>query len=1040
MRFYNLFLVGLFMLACSYASAQQKVTFATHPTISPNADYVVFSFEGDLWKVDAAGGQALRLTAMSGEEINPRISPDGKWLAFSSNQNGNLDVYVMPIDGGEIKQLTFHDGQDYVDSWSWDSKEIYFTSSRYNRFTSFKVSLNGETPERIFSHYFNTIHQVTETPSGDLLFNNSWESFTSANRKRYKGAFNPDILSYNPKTKEYKQLTTYEGKDFWQTVDRHGNLYFVSDRNNGEYNLYQYANGNSKALTKFNTSIKRPHVAANGEAIVFEKDYRIFVYNVKSGKVTEPTIHLARNSVLDKMKSFSIAGRISYMDVSPDGKKVALVSRGELFVGDIEGKFIRQMPSTGERVMEVKWLKDNKTLLFNQTQKGFLNLYTRAADGTGEVKPLTNDERSNRDLSLSPEHDKAVYLSGRDQVRILDLNTLKSSTVVNDEIWGFQNSKPSFSPDGKYILYTAYRNFEEDIFVYDLKEGRSVNLTQTGVSEKSPVWSPDGKYLYFASNRTEPSYPRGMRNASVYRMALDEFDSPYRQEKFDELFAEVDTTKDKNKKDAKSEKIEVSINYSGLRDRITRESPSFGSQVNPIAFQHNDSEILFYGSNQGEGKMALYRRVRKPFTPDKNEKVVDGFLGNLVQVKGKFYGLQQGAIFSYNPNNNQVSKITTDYSFNRNLQQEFEQMFYETWAGIQENFYDESFHGVDWNKVKAQYSAYLPHINSRSDLRVLLNDMLGELNSSHLGFNSQGAEEQKAFVARTQEIGVEFQQDNPFEIKSIIPKGPATKKGVDLRVGDIIVAVNGKKVEAGVNRNQYFTSPTLDNELVLTVRRGGTEVETRIRPISSGVFKELLYDQWIADNRAKVDELSDNKIAYVYMKNMGEGELENFYLDMAAYENQKQGVILDLRYNTGGNVHDDVLKFLSQRPYLQWKYREGKKSPQGHFAPSGKPIVLLINQQSLSDAEMTSAGFKELGLGKIIGTETYRWIIFTSAKGLVDGSSYRVPAWGCYTLDGDNLELTGVSPDISVDNTFVDLLEDKDPQLERAVQEILSDL
>src|SRR5699024_9294230 len=277
-----------------------------------------------------------------------------------------------------------------------------------------------------------------------------------------------------------------------------------------------------------------------------------------------------------------------------------------------------------------------------------------------------------------------------------------------------------------------------------------------------------------------------------------------------------------------------------------------------------------------------------------------------------------------------VSRITTDYSFNRNLQQEVEQMFYETWAGIQENFYDESFHGVDWNKVKAQYAAYLPHINSRSDLRVLLNDMLGELNYSHLGFNSQGAEEPKAFVARTHDSCVEFQQSNPFEIKSISPKGPATKKGVDLKPGDVIVAVNGNKVEAGVNRNQYFTSPTLGSELVLTVRRGAEEVKTRIRPISSAVFKELLYDQWIADNRAKVDELSNNKIAYVYMKNMSESELENFYLDMAAYENQKQGVILDLRYNTGGNVHDVVLKFLSQKPYLQWKYREGKKSPQGH--------------------------------------------------------------------------------------------------------------
>src|SRR5690606_6870034 len=238
----------------------------------------------------------------------------------------------------------------------------------------------------------------------------------------------------------------------------------------------------------------------------------------------------------------------------------------------------------------------------------------------------------------------------------------------------------------------------------------------------------------------------------------------------------------------------------------------------------------------------------------------------------------------------------------------------------------------------------------------------------------------------------------------------------------------------------YFTRPSLAEELVLTFNSDGQEIKTTVRPQSAGSLRDNLYDEWIYDNRKRVDSLSGNRIAYSHMKNMGSGELERFLLDMVAYENRKEAIILDLRYNTGGNVHDEVLRFLSQRPYLKWQYRGGKLSPQSNFAPAGKPIVLLINEQSLSDAEMTAAGFKELKLGKIIGTETYRWIIFTSGKGLVDGSFYRLPSWGCYTLDGKDLELTGVAPDIAIKNTVADRVADKDPQLERAVQEILKDL
>jgi tricorn protease len=236
--------------------------------------------------VIASGGTAYRLTGMDGEERYPRFSPDGRWIAFSGTQEGSENVYVMPVEGGEIKQLTFHESRDSVDSWSWDSKYIYFNSDRYNGFSEYKVSREGGTPERLFGHYFNTVHGVVEHPlSSALYFTDTWESLEFAMRKGYKGDYNPDIKSYNPGTKEYKVHTSYNGKDFRPTIDQQGNVYFVSDRYNGEYNLYRLKVGEKERLTSFKTSIKIPQVSADGKKIAFEKDYRLFTYNVRDGKV-----------------------------------------------------------------------------------------------------------------------------------------------------------------------------------------------------------------------------------------------------------------------------------------------------------------------------------------------------------------------------------------------------------------------------------------------------------------------------------------------------------------------------------------------------------------------------------------------------------------------------------------------------------------------------------------------------------------------------------------------------------------------------------
>ncbi|REC71836.1 peptidase S41 [Chryseobacterium elymi] len=1037
-------------------SAQEKSYFLSSPSLSPDGKTAYFAYGGDIWKVDSNGGNASRITALDGEEINPRISPDGKWLAFSSNQYGNYDVYIMPVEGGTIKQLTFHTGKDEIESWGWDSKTLYFTSNRNNNFGSFKTTIDGKTPQKLFKNYFNNTSGITETPAGEYLFTNSSEAANQTHRKRYKGENNPDILGYNPQNNSFRQYTNYEGKDFNPSVDKNGSIYFISDENNNEYNLYQIENGKKIPLTQFDTSIKKPFVSANGSKVIFEKDYQLYIYDVAAKNTKALDISLNTNKILEKEQNFSVENNISYYDVSQDAKKIAFVSRGVLFVSDIEGKFIQQISDGKERVMEVKWLKDNRTLLFNQTDKGYQNWFSIAADGKTQPKQLTHDLRNNRNITLNTDLSKAVYLSGRDEVRIMDMKGFNSTTIVKDEIWAFQNSKPSFSPNNEYVLFSAKRNFELDIFIHNIKKGQTINLTNTGVSEEDPFWSPNGKYIYFSSDRTNPSYPLGMQKSNIYRMALDWFDEPYKSEKFEKLFIEEkkeqkkpEKTKDtKEKKDESKEKKEekepvikeLKVNPENTLERIELVTDRYGYQDDPAVFANDKKEILLFNSNQDNGKKQLFKKVFTDFEPAKSEKVFDKEASHITKIEKNLFALIEGNIYKMTLDALKPEKINIQYAFDKDLASEFTQMYNEAWTGVEENFYDENFHGINWKAKKDQYAKYLPYVNNRNDLRILLNDLLGELNSSHTGFSSSGKEETRYLNYFTNETGIIFKTDQPYIVESIVRKSPAFRSGVDVKPGDQLIAVNGKKADPLENREAYFTSPKKQDELILTFSRSGKNITTKVHPISNIDLKGLLYDDWISNNRQRVNKLSDNRIAYSYMKNMSTDELDRFLLDMVEQENKKDAVILDLRYNTGGNVHDKVLNFLAQKPYLQWKYREGKMTTQPNFAPAGKPIVLLINEASLSDAEMTAAGFKALKLGKIIGQDTYRWIIFTSGKSLVDGSFYRLPSWGTYTLDGQNLEKTGVKPDIYVKNTFIDRQQGNDPQLERAVQEILKDL
>ncbi len=1016
----------------------QEAFFASSPSLTPDGSKIVFTYDSDLWIVNSGGGEAKRLTAMDGNESFPRVSPDGKWVAFTAETMGNADIYLMPIDGGEIKRLTYHSSADRTEAWSWNSKTIYFRSSRENRLTAFHVDINGGTPKRLVNHHFNWPHNLAIHPDGRVFFNESWESSNQVTRKRYKGAFNPNIKTFDPKKGEYQELTSYDGKDMWTTIDKNGNIYFVSDRDNGQYNLYALGDTPLK-LTSFETSIKDPQVSADGSLIAFEKDYQIYTYNPSSKKSSKVPITVLNHSSLAANKEYNTKGNVSNYDISPDKKKMAFVSRGVLFVSDISGKFIKQLSTnTSERVVEVKWLKDNETLLFTQTLNGYTNLYKTNAKTNSGLEQLTEEVMSCRNLELNPDMTTAVYLSGRNEVRLMDLETFASETVANEELWGLYNPLPRFSPDGKHLAFTAINDFERDIYIYSLESKSLRNLTQTGVAETSPFWGPEGKYIYFETNRTTPSYPFGLRDADIYRIPLQKQEDQFKSDELEKVFESKDEKEKEDKEESMSVTIDDDLDPIEMMERV---GASFGTQSAPFVIKKGkDTHILYY-SNHDESQRALWITTISPFERPKTVKV-DGTRnsGGLIQVGGDVYLNSRGSINKLNLASKKLKAIDTDLKFRKSLRKEFDQMFLEMWAGVEENFYNETFHSMDWVALRNQYAVYLPHVKSRAELRVLLNDLLGELNSSHMGFRSGGPEERIEYRVSTSSLGLRFYKDNPYEVEHIITDGPFDYSGKALVPGDELIAINGVEVDKKMNREFYLTNTSIDEEMELQFK-SGKEIKTfKIHPQSSGRTSTNLYDEWVDLNQSIVDKETNKRVAYVHMKNMGGGELQNFLVEMTSEGYNRDGLILDLRYNTGGNVHDEVLKFLSQKPYLQWKYREGKFTTQGNFGAGAKPTVLLINEQSLSDAEMTSAGFKALGLGKIIGTETYRWIIFTSGAGLVDGSFYRLPSWGTYTLDGDNLEKTGVAPDIEVKTTFKDRIDGNDPQLARAIKEVMDQL
>lgn len=1018
-------------MASTIAAHADNIRFASHPSLSPDGKQIYFSYDGDIYSVPVGGGQATAVITMPGVQDSPIVSPDGRWLAFSSDIQGNNDVYVVPVAGGNAVQLTFHEAPDVPVSWSPKSDWIYFESTRGSaRKTTYKVAVTGGTPQLMFDGYFNTIVNLVENPrTGEFLFNESMESISFPTRKRYVGDHNPNIKSWNPKSKAYTELTDYIGKDQWPMADKDGNIYYVSDELNKESNIVKYVKGGKPLqLTSFDKSVQYPAIAFDGSAIVFLKDYEIHVLEPATGKVTVPAIRVASGSV-EVRRSFAEQSPTA-ADVSPDGKKFALVIRGGLYVSDTKCKFLRKLDTpTDERVDEVAWGEDSKTIYYTRTDKGWTNVYRIAADGSAKESPVFESQNNVNSLTMNQKRDKIAFIDGSRSVMLHDVKTGTTGKVAEAEFWSFQGYSMSFSYDGQYLAFDAMHMFEPDIFLLNIKDGSLKNFTHSASVEQSPVFSPDGRYMYLLANPTSSSFPRGARNA-LYKLPLRKYDTPFKSEKVDELFRDKN---DDPKKDST-----VVIDFDGIHERLARVERD-GSQGNPYIYSSKGKDYILYRTmgNAAPGTYCL--EISDPEAKPKLVKDLAG--GAFFSCKDALYCLGQGAIYKVDPAAASASKTEVKKDVEAVLGDEFSQMFYETWGVLEQNYYDVNFHGADWPAVRDYYASLLPYVRTRANLRTLITDLLGELNSSHLGFTSSGSEEKSETRIRTYGTGIVFDNASPYKVVGILADSPADRYGVDIRKGDELVAVNGVKVDKTVNREKYFSGAVASDELALTFRRGGKEIDTKVHTASFSELKTLAYKEWEEERADIVSQKTSDRVGYIHMRAMGAEDLESFLLKMHTEVYDKDALILDLRYNNGGNVHKEVIDFLRGQAHFEWAYRDFPRTSHPNVAPAGKPIVVLVNEHSLSDAEVTSNGIKTLGIAKLVGTETYRWIIFTSAVRLLDGSTCRMPAWGCYSVtDGSDLENTGVKPDIYVKNTFKDRLEGKDPQLDAAIAEVLREM
>ena len=1069
-------IVIVFIGALSAGASAQATSqpYFTDPALSPDGSEIAFSSGGDIWTVPSAGGEAHLLVSHPATETKPLYSPDGKRLAFVSTRTGNGDIYVLTIDTGDLKRITFDDALEVLDAWSADGRWLYFTAASYDVGTQdvFRVSSDGGTPLQVSAEVYTAEYHAAPSHDGNML------AFTGhglgGNQWWRKGHSHIDeseiwLMHFGAKP-SYEQLSDGGAKEMWPMWSKDDRtIYYVSDRSGAQNIWAKDLNGKSREVTQFKGGrVLWPSIGYDGKSIVFERDFQVWRLDISTGRAG--TVNIVRRGAPagPAIEHLRLTDQISEIALAPDGKKIAFIVRGEIFAASsADGGDAARVTFTPAQESQMAWAPDSRRLVYVSDRDGASHLFLYDFTTSSETQ-ITRDKESDDTPEFSPDGKMIAFERGGREIAVYEIDSKKERGVVKASLERppLSSDRPyAWSPDSKWIAYMPVgEKLFKNAYVVSVSggEGKQISFVANGGSN-TIAWSPDGTFILFdTAQRTE--------TAQLARVDLIPRTPRFREDQFRDLFKEeqprtplrqqpatepqpspapatLPTASPSPDAKAKPTPKPVEINFDQIRRRLTmlpvgidvryqRISPD-GKLVLMVASVANQLNLYVYPLDELSKDPFVSRQLTSTagfksspqFSPDSKE----------------VYYLELGRISVIPLENRQVRQLSVAAEMDVDFAREKMEVFNEAWTYIRDNFFDPNFNGVNWDSVRDQYAPLAAGARTPDELRRIISEMLGELNSSHSGIAAPGNTAQPPAIGR---LGVrfdrsEYESKDALRITDVIPLTPAAISNI--KTGEYLIAVDGNAISAHRNLDELLAYK-IGKRVALTIASsadGAQKREVVVRPINGVTERNLLYRKWIEDNRAYVAKISNGRLGYIHMADMSAGALTQLYIDLDADNRQRDGVIIDVRNNNGGFVNVYAIDVLARRSYFNMTPRGFTMAPSRSVLGQRAlelPTILVTNRHTLSDGEDFTEGYRSLHLGKVVGEPTAGWIVYTSGVQLIDGSTLRLPFDRITANDGELMEMHPRPVDIPVAKPVGESLSGSDSQLEAAVTELLKQI
>ncbi|MEP0815253.1 MAG: PD40 domain-containing protein [bacterium] len=1057
-----------FIAAVPFNAGAVEVLGARLPQVSPDGTKVLFSYNGDLWTVPTTGGEAKRLTDNTAYERNGVWSPDGTKIAFCSNRRGNYDVYTMPAAGGAPVRLTYHDANDYVSGWSKGGKVLFYSFRNWRGFQLLEVPDHGGLAAPLTLDDMDTSYSCY-TEEGDVVYARGTAEWY---RKGYKGSGNYELWLLDRESLKSKRLTNYDGNDYYPAVGG-GFVYFASDRG-GVFDIYRMPLGGGDAVKVTDVGedgATSPSVSADGRILVYENAGRLYRQDPAGGPASEIRITISSDEK-ENLLFKDVYRTTDEFKVSPNGKYVAFVARGDIYVVYTEDAFApgtkpdriieksRRVTSDPAREWQIWWHPNSDKLVYASDRNGGQqDLYIADLRTMSETR-LTDSPKDDSWPKFSRDGKSVVYTRGVGEIVWLEIESHKSRVLDEGEIsWGPYSGWYEFSPDDKWVAYLKFLDgFQDDLFLVKTDGSeKPVNVTRHPDWINEFTWVPDGSGIVFTSERSGES--------EIYLLELKK-----KEKKFTEGFIldpeepagsqqpapngeeSAQAGADGGGEQAQSESPtvpEIKIDFDRIWERVRPLAQGYSSAVS--ARVSLDSKWVYFLVASGTGVDLVAANIEEGDVMPMGVGVPMGDM-QFTANGDKIYFLDPGGSIGWvgvmGPQVTGMGGVPFVAEKKVDRRAELRQMYTECWRLLREQFYDPNLHGAlkNWDAIYKKYLPLVEQAATPEEFNYIVFDLLGEIKGSHLGI--YGSSSFEGIPEYSGMVGLDFDPNysgDGLRVSHVLRDGPADRDESKIIEGEIVLSVNGNKVDSSRDPYEYFEDTPGDQVDLLVRSADGEERTVHLIPMESFGWYQLSYLEWVHQRAQMAEKLSDGKVGYLHIQGMDMPSLDKFKADLFGLNNDKDAVVIDVRFNGGGYTHDQVLSYLMWKTYGFAKVRGGQFYSQPAMSWK-KPMCVLINGSSYSDAEIFPMAFKSLGLGKLVGVPTNGSVIGTIEWMLVDGTGFRLPLEGWFYSDKKNMEVSGtggfggVQPDILVENNPDDVRAGQDPQLEAAVRELLKEI